>query len=212
MKSLGARAIGERLERMRASALWAGAGFRNQYPIPPGLRDPQARMPSLSDFLCGGTRRVPGAPLPAQDPRERWLQAPRQRPARHLARAQHGAGRDRRRAPADRPGVGPARLALATGRAQAFPADAGVAARRCRRSMRCWSRTTTTTTCATRRSVRWPRPACPSSPAWASARTCRPGAWSRNASPNSTGGKATACRAPASRSRRRRRSTSRAAG
>ncbi len=76
MKSLGARAAGERLERMRASALWAGEGFRNQHPITPGLRDPQARMPSLGDFLCGGTRRVPSAPLPAHDPRGLWLKPP----------------------------------------------------------------------------------------------------------------------------------------
>ena len=68
MKSFGDRATGERLERMRASPLWAGEGFRNQAPIQPGLRDPAAKMPSLADFLCGGTRRVPTAPLPAQDP------------------------------------------------------------------------------------------------------------------------------------------------
>ena len=76
MKSLGARAQGLRLERMHASPLWAGAGFRNIAPIRPGLRDPEARMPSLTDFLCGGTRRVPTAPLPAQDPRGAWLQRP----------------------------------------------------------------------------------------------------------------------------------------
>jgi L-ascorbate metabolism protein UlaG (beta-lactamase superfamily) len=72
MKSLGARAEGLRLERMQASAQWAGAGFRNVAPIRAGLRDPQAKMPSLSDFLCGGTRRVPNAPLPAIDPRAAW--------------------------------------------------------------------------------------------------------------------------------------------
>lgn len=73
MKSLGAKAEGERLARMRASAMWAGNGFRNVAPIRPGLRDPAAKMPSLSDFLCGGTRRVPDAPLPAMDPRATWL-------------------------------------------------------------------------------------------------------------------------------------------
>ncbi len=68
---------------MRASAQWvaregssAGGGFRNTAPIQPGLRDPAAKMPSLGDFLCGGTRRVPSAPLPALDPRERWLHKP----------------------------------------------------------------------------------------------------------------------------------------
>jgi L-ascorbate metabolism protein UlaG (beta-lactamase superfamily) len=82
MKSLGARADGLRLERMRSSPLWtpadngAGGGFRNLAPIRAGLRDPAAKFPSLTDFLCGGTRRVPGGPLPAQDPRADWLRAP----------------------------------------------------------------------------------------------------------------------------------------
>ncbi len=80
MKSLGARAAGERLARMRASPGWAeterGGVFRNRYPIAPGLRDPGAAMPSLTDFLCGGTRRVPAGPLPMQDPRALWLQPP----------------------------------------------------------------------------------------------------------------------------------------
>ncbi len=76
MKSLGKRAAGERLERMQASPLWAGGGFRNLYPVPAGLRDPAAKMPTLTEFLCGGTRRVPGGPLPAADPRAAWLRAP----------------------------------------------------------------------------------------------------------------------------------------
>ena len=76
MKSLGSRAEGLRLERMAASPQWAGSGFRNVAPIRPGLRDPAAKMPSLADFICGGTRRVPTAPLPAQDPRAHWLQRP----------------------------------------------------------------------------------------------------------------------------------------
>jgi L-ascorbate metabolism protein UlaG (beta-lactamase superfamily) len=76
MKAFGARAEGLRLERMRASTQWVpaqgGGGFRNTYPIPAGLRDPAARMPSLGDFLCGGTRRVPNAALPSTDPRPAW--------------------------------------------------------------------------------------------------------------------------------------------
>lgn len=76
MKSLGSRAAGERLERMRASERWVGTGFRNLHPILPNLRDPQAAMPTVSEFLCGGKRRVPGAPLPAQDPREAWTRTP----------------------------------------------------------------------------------------------------------------------------------------
>ncbi len=76
MKSLGQRAQGLRLERMKSSRLWFGEGFRNLYPIQPGLRDPAVKMPSLTDFLCGGERRVPKRPLPALNPRELWSKAP----------------------------------------------------------------------------------------------------------------------------------------
>ncbi len=76
MKSLGQRAAGLRLERMQSSPRWVGDGFRNLHPILPGLREAGARMPSLADFLCGGERRVPVAPLPALDPRESWSRLP----------------------------------------------------------------------------------------------------------------------------------------
>ena len=72
MKSFGKKAEGLRLERMRASPLWSGEGFRNVYPIIPGLRDPAAKMPSISEFLCGGERRVPKGPFPALDPSDAW--------------------------------------------------------------------------------------------------------------------------------------------
>ena len=58
---------------MQASPLWAGTGFRNQHPVLAGLRDPSVAMPSIRDFLCGGTRRVPLGPLPSVDPRQAWL-------------------------------------------------------------------------------------------------------------------------------------------
>ncbi len=79
LKSFGAAASaasGERGERMRASPLWDGERFRNRHPVLPGLRDPQVAMPGLGDFLCGGERRVPAAPLPSLDPRAAWLQRP----------------------------------------------------------------------------------------------------------------------------------------
>ena len=72
LKTFGARAEGLRLERMKASRLWAGEGFRNLHPILPGLRDPGATRPTLTEFLCGGGRRVPRAPLPSVDPRPVW--------------------------------------------------------------------------------------------------------------------------------------------
>jgi L-ascorbate metabolism protein UlaG (beta-lactamase superfamily) len=76
MKSLGKKADGLRLERMRSSSLWAGEGFRNIHPVLPGLRDASARPPSLSEFLCGGERRVPSRELPSIDPRDAWSRAP----------------------------------------------------------------------------------------------------------------------------------------
>ena len=76
MKSLGKRAEGARLERMAASPLWLDGVFRNVHPIQSGLRDPSASMPSVKDFLIGGERRTPAAPLPVIDPRHVWLKPP----------------------------------------------------------------------------------------------------------------------------------------
>lgn len=77
MKSLGKRAHGLRLERMRASPRYrvtdAGEGFHNVHPIPPGLRDGGER-PSLTDFLWGEGRRTPTGPLPSLNPLDAWLQ------------------------------------------------------------------------------------------------------------------------------------------
>jgi L-ascorbate metabolism protein UlaG (beta-lactamase superfamily) len=77
MKSLGSRSQGARLERIRASLLWAGDRFRNLHPIIPGLRDPQVPMPTIGEFLCGGSRRVPRGPLPAMNPLDTWSKRPR---------------------------------------------------------------------------------------------------------------------------------------
>jgi L-ascorbate metabolism protein UlaG (beta-lactamase superfamily) len=76
MKSMGARASGLRLERMQASARWAGDGFVNVHPILPGLRDATVKPPTITEFLCGGDRRVPTHGLAAVDPREAWTRAP----------------------------------------------------------------------------------------------------------------------------------------
>ena len=76
MKSLGKRPQGARLERMRSSPLWAGDRFRNAHPVLPNLRDPNATMPTLSEFLCGGERRVPRGPLPSMSPLETWNTRP----------------------------------------------------------------------------------------------------------------------------------------
>ncbi|HYK14349.1 MAG TPA: MBL fold metallo-hydrolase, partial [Burkholderiales bacterium] len=76
MKSLGKKPEGARLERIEASPLWAGEGFRNVHPIIAGLRDPKVSMPTISEFLCGGERRTPRAPLPSMNPLEAWARAP----------------------------------------------------------------------------------------------------------------------------------------
>jgi L-ascorbate metabolism protein UlaG (beta-lactamase superfamily) len=76
MKSLGKTPLGLRLERMRFSPRWGGEGFRNLHPVPPGLRDPNAQRLTISDFLCGGNRRVPLGPLPSMKPIDAWSKAP----------------------------------------------------------------------------------------------------------------------------------------
>ena len=76
MNALGKRAQGLRLERIKSSLLWAGERFRNVHPTAPGLQDTSAPRPTLTEFLCGGDRRVPRGPLPALDPREAWLRQP----------------------------------------------------------------------------------------------------------------------------------------
>jgi L-ascorbate metabolism protein UlaG (beta-lactamase superfamily) len=77
MKSLGGTPKGLRLERMQASALWDGGAFRNRRPVLPRLLSPDAKMPTAREFLFGGDRRVPAAPLPAMDPRRAWVRKPR---------------------------------------------------------------------------------------------------------------------------------------
>lgn len=59
--------------------MWMGDRFRNVYPILPGLRDPAAKMPTMTDFICGGERRTPLQPLPSMDPRQTWLRPPSSR-------------------------------------------------------------------------------------------------------------------------------------
>jgi L-ascorbate metabolism protein UlaG (beta-lactamase superfamily) len=76
MKSLGGKSKGARLERMQDSPRWRGERFRNVHPILPGLRDANTPMPTLTEFLCGGARRVPRGPLPSMSPLEGWQKPP----------------------------------------------------------------------------------------------------------------------------------------
>jgi L-ascorbate metabolism protein UlaG (beta-lactamase superfamily) len=70
----GKHPSGLRLERMQASKRYLDGEFRNLHPILPGLKG--GSMPSLGDFLCGGGRRVPDAPLLTRDPRPIWGRPP----------------------------------------------------------------------------------------------------------------------------------------
>jgi L-ascorbate metabolism protein UlaG (beta-lactamase superfamily) len=76
MRSLGKRPGGARLERIKASPRWSGEQFRNLHPVLPGLRDPNAAMPTIAEFVCGGERRVPRGPLPAISPLQLWTKPP----------------------------------------------------------------------------------------------------------------------------------------
>src|ERR1041384_4449501 len=70
----GKQPSGLRLERMQGSSRYRDGAFHNVHPQLPGLR--AGNMPSLGDFLCGGGRRVPGAPLATLDPRPSWSRSP----------------------------------------------------------------------------------------------------------------------------------------
>jgi L-ascorbate metabolism protein UlaG (beta-lactamase superfamily) len=61
---------GERQARILASPRWDGTRFRNTSTIPRG--DPNVAMPKLSEFICGGNRRVPSGPLPSLNPLDVW--------------------------------------------------------------------------------------------------------------------------------------------
>ena len=76
MRSLGKKSQGSRLERIKASPRWNGERFHNVAPVMPGLRNPNASMPTMRDFLCGGARRVPQGPLPSLNPLELWRRRP----------------------------------------------------------------------------------------------------------------------------------------
>ena len=73
MKALGAKASGERLERMRSSPQWADGAFGNDNLV--SLDHPREGMP-LGEFLCPKEKRKPLGPLPAVDPTKDWLRPP----------------------------------------------------------------------------------------------------------------------------------------
>ena len=64
-------AAGLRRERVLASPRFSDGTFHNTHPVAPGLKK-GTTAPTLKEFLCGGQRRTPPAPLPAKDPLPRW--------------------------------------------------------------------------------------------------------------------------------------------
>ncbi|HEX2674279.1 MAG TPA: hypothetical protein VHM25_25555, partial [Polyangiaceae bacterium] len=75
LKSFGAQASGLRLERMKASPRYVDGAFVNTAPVAQGLKKGTA-APTISEFLCGGQRRTPRAPLPSRNPLSGWQRPP----------------------------------------------------------------------------------------------------------------------------------------
>src|SRR5688572_29792091 len=75
MAAFGGRVNPRRLERVQASPRFDGNAFVNTHPAVPGLKQGTA-LPTLREYLCGGQRRTPNAPLPTESPLERWRRAP----------------------------------------------------------------------------------------------------------------------------------------
>src|SRR6185436_20034643 len=75
MHSLGAKATGLRLERMKASPRYVDGSFRNTSEVEPGLKKGSVG-PTFSEFLCGGQRRTPPGPLPSVNPLAKWSRPP----------------------------------------------------------------------------------------------------------------------------------------
>ena len=71
MSTFGKRASGARLERMKASPRYRDGAFHNTMPVAQGLKKGTV-APTMSEFLCGGQRRTPPGPLPAQNPLPFW--------------------------------------------------------------------------------------------------------------------------------------------
>ncbi len=64
-----------RRERIHASPRFDGRAFHNTSSARAGLK-PGTAIPTMKEYICGGDRRVPGAPLPLADPRPAWRNKP----------------------------------------------------------------------------------------------------------------------------------------
>lgn len=72
MSPFGRSPTGARLERMKASPLFAGGTFKNPSGAGPGLQRGTA-LSTMGEFFFGGSRRTPPAPLPSESPIDRWM-------------------------------------------------------------------------------------------------------------------------------------------
>jgi L-ascorbate metabolism protein UlaG (beta-lactamase superfamily) len=75
MQSFGGKALGLRLERVKASPRYGDGRFHNTSGIVPKPKKGTV-LPTLHEFLCGPQARTPPAPLPSSSPLERWQRAP----------------------------------------------------------------------------------------------------------------------------------------
>jgi L-ascorbate metabolism protein UlaG (beta-lactamase superfamily) len=71
MQSLGSKAHGARLERIKGSPRWKDGTFHNTLPVGPGLKKGSA-VATMKEYMCGGQRRVPTGVLPMVSPLEHW--------------------------------------------------------------------------------------------------------------------------------------------
>src|SRR3954467_5698454 len=60
---------------MKASPRFRDGAFVNTAPVAQGLKKGTA-TPTIAEFLCGGQRLAPRAPLPSRSPLSGWQRAP----------------------------------------------------------------------------------------------------------------------------------------
>ena len=63
---------GLRLERAKASRQFRDGKFHNTVAVAPGLKKGESMLPVVGEFLFGGAKRRPSAPLPVESPLEVW--------------------------------------------------------------------------------------------------------------------------------------------
>lgn len=75
MSPFGRSAAGLRLERIQSSPRFIRGAFRNTARVAPGLKHGTA-LSTMREYLAGGERRTPGAPLPSTSPLRVWARTP----------------------------------------------------------------------------------------------------------------------------------------